>query len=459
LVRGSFRGPVCGPSGLRPLFALSLLTLGLLTLGACGHDEDPLSRQRSTLKESHGLNVIVVSFDALRPDYLGTHGHPRNVSPRIDQFADESIVFERAYSVAPVTPTSFAAAFSGSLPPRGFRAWRFVTGNTLAERFRAEGYETVAFMNNVQLTAKRGFDRGFDDYRWFKNVSAIALFNQVQAWLDEPREGPFFVWVHFLPPHAPYRFRPRAEHLYDPAYEGPFEKTTGVTFSSESDEDTARIRSLYEGEIFVLDDVFGRFLDSLSERGLDRNSIVVFTSDHGEEFGEHGGFQHGLVYEEHLRIPFMIRHPRVEEGIRTDRVYRNIDLLPTLVGLIGAETEEGLDGVDLFSQEAPSGEVVGISMTAGNKWDISLLDEDQKVILSCQPTKSAQLCDTTGGGPDRCVPGEERAPETRRLLAQLEGLIGGDPCEVVRAAVRGADPTTGLDEETIKGLRALGYLD
>lgn len=110
-----------------------------------------------------GVNVIVISFDVLRPDYLGVYGHDAPTSPAIDAFAENALVFDRAYTAAPVTQTSFAAVFSGMLPTRVFHAWDCVAEKTLADYFSAAGYHTAAVVNSVQLTPERHFDKGFDE--------------------------------------------------------------------------------------------------------------------------------------------------------------------------------------------------------------------------------------------------------------------------------------------------------
>ena len=196
-----------------------------------------LVQLRSALPVDPTLNVIVVSFDALRADALGTYGYSRGTSPIIDEFAEESVVFESAYTAAPVSPTSFAAAFTGMLPWRVFRGWSLGYGETLALQFSRAGYATGAFINNVHLSPERHFDTGFDTYDFHENDPDEDILENALSWLGEHTDERLFAWVHFLSPHAPYDYRDFAAHLYDGSYEGEFSKTTRGLFDADAPEE------------------------------------------------------------------------------------------------------------------------------------------------------------------------------------------------------------------------------
>jgi arylsulfatase len=331
--------------------------------GACtagDHSEGPAAGDglAAALPPTAGINVLIVSFDALRPDHLGIYGYQRPTSPHIDAFAAESVVFDRASSAAGSTPTSFAAAFTGRLPPRVFRGWELAEAPTLASVFAAAGFETAFFANNVQLVAERGFDRGFGHYRILVGEEAgeggggIADDEQVlaeaQAWLRERTRTPFLAWVHFLSPHSPYSHRPMAEHFYRTPAEGRFAISTGHTFAVDSSAELERVVDLYDGQVFFGDHLFESLLDTVREAGLLDRTLIVLTSDHGEELMEHGGLQHRTVFEEVLRIPLIIRHPGVRRGRRSDAPVSNLDLLPTLAAIAGLEVPGPTDGVSLL---------------------------------------------------------------------------------------------------------------
>lgn len=429
---------------------------GGATDDAAGRVVDPL------LPVQRDLNVVVVSFDALRPDFLGAYGNTRGATPHMDRFADDAFVFMNAYSVAPVTPTSFAAAWSGFLPTRVFHGWRFRAPDTLASRLAGAGYRTQAFINNVQLAPERGFDRGFDGYDWRRNDPDREVLEAAATWLGENRERPFFLWVHFLAPHAPYRERPEAAHLYREPAAGPFTRTSGHEFEAESPAELARLRDLYLGEVWRADRTFGGLVERLRELDLLDSSIVVLTSDHGEEFAEHGGFQHGRLYEEHLRIPLILRHPGTGGGEVEERV-RNVDLLPTLLHTVGRSVAEPLDGMVVRApspdRPRPPRPVVGIAMTGGTNQGASLLVDSRKLIMACGAESGAELYDLASDAAER----EDLAPSdprgVRALVRDLAALLGGAPCTAITRAVQGRAPTAGLDDESVEALRALGYLD
>lgn len=444
----------------RSALAAALAVLSLSGCGGRGATGAPAPRVVDPLLPvERDLNVIVVSFDALRPDALGIYGSPRGATPNIDAFAADSFVFENAYSVAPATPTSFSASWSGFLPTRVFHAWRLRARATLASRLADAGYRTHAIVNNVQLTPERGFDHGFACYDWRRNDPDDAVLESAMAWLDENGARPFFLWVHFLTPHAPYDELPGAVHLYRQPGAGRFAHTSGHEFEASSPEDLKRLQDLYMGEVWSADRTFGALVDRLRELGLLDSSIVVLTTDHGEEFGEHGEFQHGRLYEEHLRVPLVVRHPGAAGGRVAARV-RSVDLLPTLLDAVGRPVDEALDGVvvQVPAVHRPR-PVVAVAMTGIDERWISLLTGSKKLILNCGPERGAEMYDlSTDPAEQRDLAGEDPRG-VRDLVHRLGSIVGGDPCAVMARAVQGWAATAGLDEESVEVLRSLGYLD
>ena len=451
-----------------PAPVICLLPVLLLSVLGCqqrdGQISEPEPSQpaafeqlQAALPKRPGVNVIFVSYDALRADVLGAYGHPRRTSPRIDAFAKESVVFERAYTVAPVTPTSFASAFTGLLPTRVFHAWKLVSEDTLAKRFSDAGYLTAGFINNAQLTPERSFDTGFDHYDFFSSRGDPAVLKSALTWLGEHRDQRIFAWIHFLTPHAPYEYREFASHLYDPDYEGEFKTTTTSRFDTDDPKEIARIKSLYEGEVFFADRLFGKLEDGLSEMGLLENSIVVLTSDHGEEFKEHGRFQHDRLTEEHVRIPLIVRHPEARP-LRSEVLVSNVDFLPTFLSLAGVEPEGDFDGRDWTRISKEPEWVAGVSMTSGKERWLSLRHGNHKLIQTCLPDTRRELFDLVGDPGELINLADQEPAMVRKLFREMEVLLGGAPCSVMQAAVQGADPTVGLSQENVEALRALGYI-
>lgn len=444
----------------------------LFLLAGCGSETTPSGSERLASSQTASpqmalqqrlpvrpdVNVIVISFDALRADALGVYGYSRPTSPRLDAFAAKSTLFERAYTVAPVTPTSFAAAFTGLLPHRVFHRWNLVHQDTLAVRFAANGYATAAFINNVQLTEERSFDIGFDVYELNKSLQDEETLESSLAWLEQNRQHKLFAWIHFLDPHSPYVYRDSSAHLYDADYEGAFETTTRGSFDTDDPLEIARIRDLYDGEVLYVDAIFGRLIDGLSEMGLLENSIIVVTSDHGEEFKEHGGFQHDRLTEEHVRIPLLLYHPDAPGSARTEILVSNVDFYPTFLSLAGIPSDGVLDGRDWTRLTTEPDWVAGVSMTGGQERWLSLRTGDHKLILTCMPEHSLTLYDLAAD------PGELRDLQTelpavtKTLHRDLGVVMGGEPCSMMQAAVQGVSPTVGLSAENIEALKALGYL-
>ncbi len=451
---------ICPRKGRAALHLAWVIAVSLLVgcRPEAGRTLSELERLQQSLPPQPGLNVIVVSYDALRADALGVYGSPRATSPHLDAFAGESVVFDRAYTVAPVTPTSFAAAFTGLLPHRVFHAWNLSYDDTLARRFSAGGYRTAAFVNNIQLTAERNFDAGFDLYELYRSRPDEEVLEGAVAWLREHREARIFAWIHFLSPHSPYDYREAASHLYDESYEGRFERTTGGKFETDDPREIARLKSLYEGEAFYGDALFGRLRSALEETGLIDSSVVVVTSDHGEEFYEHGGFQHDRLTEEHVRVPLLVYHPAVRSPLRSQVLTSNVDLFPTLLSLAGLEADLILDGRDLTRIRTPPEWIAGVSMTGGkNRW-LSFRRGPLKLIQTCMPERAQVLYDLTADPAELRDLHPERPEVTRDLHRELEVVMGGPPCAEMLAAVRGTSPTVGLSPENVEALKALGYL-
>jgi arylsulfatase len=421
---------------------------------------------RSALPTAPGINILVVSFDALRADRLSVHGYPRPTSPHIDQLAREAVVFEHAWSAAQSTPTSFAGMFTGRWPSRVFRGWQLEPVPTIASAFAAGGYHTAFLSTNVQLVASRHFGQGFYDYEILtadpvsdSDSDNIAddeyLLSRARRWLRKEARPPFLLWVHFLSPHSPYAVQEGSDHFYRSAG-GRFATTTGHSFTVESEAELERVRDLYDGEVFFADGLFAGLLEALREGGHDEDTLVALTSDHGEELMDHGGLQHGKVFEEVIRVPLILRHPR-GRALRSDLPASGVDLFPTLAGIAGLEVPEGLDGVSLLEPVAPDRLRLALAMTHRTDNYVGIGSGDEKLILDCR-RGSAMLFDLAADPAERI----DRLEERRRSYAELEAAaaeeLGGDPCAQLAAAIAGVPAASALDAETQARLLSIGYL-
>jgi arylsulfatase A-like enzyme len=312
-------------------------------------------------------NVVLISIDTLRPDRLGAYGAKRDdglaISPAIDAFARDAVVFEEARALAPYTLPSHATLLTG-LPPAVHGVERFDSSLAagacarLVDRFREAGCATAAFTGGGFLSPLYGLWRGFD--RWttldpfFHEQEPMrqllprpgepalnaALWSRtgqaaLEQWLDAHRSVPFLLFLHT---YAVHNYRPPPDLC----------ERFGVTRNpdkfdplGESDERTPPasefpdLRNRYDAAVAGADRAVGRFLDALSARGLDSETIVVLLSDHGEEMGEHGGFGHGrTLYDEVLRVPLIVRVPGLAPR-REKQPVSLADVAPTLLSLCG----------------------------------------------------------------------------------------------------------------------------
>ena len=326
--RSGPRRPLLGPLRCAALGA----ALGASTLTACG---DGPTEYRS---------AVLVTFDTTRADFLSPYGAPENLTPNLARLASESLVFDDASTVAPLTLPSHASMLTGLYPPRhGLRENGIAalpdSADTLAEAARAAGFQTGAFVAALVLDASFGLDQGFDVYAGpsredggksshTAELPADVVVDRALAWLrDRDPERPFFLWVHLFDPHGPYeppeRYRPIGTD--DP-------------------------RGMYMGEIGFADAQLGRLLDALRADGSLDETFVAFTADHGEAFGEHGEPTHGAyVYETTIRVPLLLRDPDGRAaGTRSDAVAGVTDLHPTLLDAMRLPRRVRVDGESLM---------------------------------------------------------------------------------------------------------------
>ena len=216
--------------------------------------------------------------------------------------------------------------------------------------------------------------------------------------------------------------------------------------------------------MLYVDRLFQQFLAGLEALGLLEKSIVVLTSDHGEEFKEHGGFQHGKLYQETVRVPLIIRHPGKREGSRTSLLVSNLDLFPTLLAIVGVDNDRKMDGKNLISIRTPPSVLLGTSMTGNAERWMSYRRGNIKLIQECKAATNKYVLGAVELYDLEVDPGElvnlagERPGLVRELQRELRSVVGGDLCAVMQAAMAGVDITVGMDAEGVEALKALGYV-
>ncbi len=305
-------------------------------------------------------NILLISIDSLRRDHVSAYGYQRPTTPRIDALAREGVLFDMAIAPTSWTLPSHVSLLT-SLPARlhGVRDIRQRFGRdvvTLAEVLSEAGYATAGFIAGSFLSATHGFSQGFDVYDDYTilerdrgedggHITSPRSIAAVRRWLDgrgrQEERRPFFVFLHMWDVHYEYLPPPPYDKMFDPDYEGDIGEY-GLLRDSRINKnmparDLEHIEALYDGEIRYTDEHLGQLFDLLRQRGLFDDTITVVTSDHGDEFFEHGGKGHAeTLYDEVLRVPLVMRYPKgIPAGRVVDRQVRLMDVAPTLLEMAG----------------------------------------------------------------------------------------------------------------------------
>jgi arylsulfatase A-like enzyme len=412
-----------------------------------------------------GRGIVLVSIDTLRRDHVGTYGYARPTTPRLDALAREGLVVEDAVSVSSWTLPSHLSMLTSVDPARhgGTDMDHRFNGSvaTLPALLRAAGFRTRAVTSHLYVSAVYGLDSGFEHLDFRQDRKAKEVADRAIALLDRVGDQPFFLFLHFYDPHWHYDPPPETLKLFEESYAG---SLTGLwqEFSRRprdqvSAADLQHLLALYDGEIRATDDQLGRVLDHLARRALGDTTLVVVTSDHGEEFLEHGHWEHQrTLYEEVVRIPLVMRGP----GIRPRRETAPaslLDVAPTITAWAGLPASGSFQGRSLLETMGPGGEAYGETQHTTDSTDKLFLRagaDRWKLILS-QPR---------AGGPPveewfdlRADPGELKPTPPREEVA---GPIRARALERFRSSRAGAPKpaTVCLDAEQQERLRALGYV-
>ncbi len=341
---------------------LSLITRG--TPGQFSFWTNPVLYQ----KDSDGINVILISIDTLRADHLGCYGYARDTSPHIDALSQDGALFINTYASSSWTLPSHVSLLTSQY---GVHHQVYHDDErmdpeipTLAEKFRGHGYTCAAFTGGGFVSSAYGFAKGFDIYDEgsggvFHRDSAARLSRAVSEWLDRNQDRRFFLFLHTYQTHSPYACPPpyKVMYLNDDSLFGSadlFNHLGGKEnlYKSLPQDERQNLIDLYDGEIRYVDDRFiGPLVSQLKTLGLYDRTFIVFTSDHGEEFFDHGAWGHGQsVYDELLKVPLILKFPASKyRGQRSDTLVSLIDIMPTLLEDRGwSQNDLELDGKSLM---------------------------------------------------------------------------------------------------------------
>lgn len=313
-------------------------------------------------------NVLFWMIDTLRADRLtGINPHTRVQTPALDEFVSEGALFSRAYVQGNESFASHAAVFSGRYPAAtGVRSSRDHLGNDselIAELARRADRFTGGYSSNGHIRSSNGFEQGFqtyvntlrDNYRY----KAPGMLQHAIRWIDDHSEQPFFFYLGTVDCHVTYRSHEDILPMYDAEpYDGPFQRTVGGDELGRikggsmriTARDRVRIEAIYDDTVTFTDRHFGELMEHLETTGVLDETLVIVTSDHGDEFWEHDSVGHGHnVYDELVHVPLLMRYPGaipprtvVTEGVDT------VDILPTIAHLLGVEPSERAQGESLL---------------------------------------------------------------------------------------------------------------
>lgn len=312
-------------------------------------------------------NVILLSIDTLRADHLGAYGSTRGVSPRLDAFAEEGVVFEQTIAQAPWTLPSHASLLTSEYPSAlavgTFAEPRPVhEGATfLGEVLRDEGYRTYAVTGGGYVSRTFGLDQGFERFEErLARTDAAQMFGVANAWLDGlGDQRPFFLFLHTFEVHA---YDPPEEILRELWVDGAPDsslvnkKDLARFLQTAKNHEATKAFTIddwecavdrYDGSILSVDRAFGAFVDQLEASGRLENTLFIVTSDHGEEHGEHGRAGHGYnLHDENVRVPLVLHHKELPSR-RVPTQVRLLDVAPTVLDLLGLEAPSSWKGTSL----------------------------------------------------------------------------------------------------------------
>ncbi len=423
-------------------------------------------------------NVILISIDTLRADHLSYTGYPRVTSPAIDRLAAQSLDFRQAFAQAASTLPSHASLMTALYPSvHGAETslGRPVSDEltTLAEVLHDAGFETGAFVEGGQLADVWNLSQGFQTYDVTPFSAAgrgdelPAILEKARAWISERGDRPWFCFVHSYAVHVPYAPQPPYDMMFveDTSLGLPLRLETGPHLDEINSEPrypgdpvVRHITSLYDGEIRYMDEHVGRFLWQLDVMGAAEDTIIVFTSDHGEELGDHGrvALHSHTLYDELLHVPLLMRVPGLEPR-RVDEQVRLIDVAPTLLGMLGIMGESlPFQGVNLLARwegepdEANELPVLAECITAQGQWR-SLRAGGMKLITD--PQERHQLFDVHSHPQEVFNLFDAQHALSRRMVSEVARMVA----ENGRRAAPETRTVT-IDAKVAEEMRQLGYV-
>jgi arylsulfatase A-like enzyme len=337
-------------------------------------------------KKTNQFNIILISIDTLRADHLGCYYYPRGTSPAIDRFRTGAVLFRHCMAQAPSTLASHASLLTSLiLSHHGAYFTRSQPlpdkVQTMAERLQQRNYRTISFNDGGQIAPEFGLNQGFEKYESMgakikiNELNFRRIVNKTIQWLDQNPREKFFLFLHTYETHHPYTPAEYYLNLFEANYNGNLPRHIPVELIVQINQgkinldkdDQQHIINTYDAEIRSMDDSFGLLMAYLQKKKLYDNTLIIFTSDHGEEFGEHGSWaiHSHTLFNDQLHVPLIIKLPGSAPAPgKVDYLVRSIDVLPTVMDLLGEKAAAGMEGtslVPLMKGRPPKKPVLAIS--------------------------------------------------------------------------------------------------
>ena len=425
--------------------------------------------------EAPARNLILISIDTLRADRLGLYGYERPTSPNIDAFAAQGVAFDHTTAPAPWTLPSHASLLTGLYPSHhgaaslGHSIARDVP--RLATLVKGHGFQTIAIVTSNQLT-KFGLEVGFQEMEYLPESASrrepFGVVDRAIHWLEKRRDVSmrFFAFLHLYDVHSDYVALPEFVDRFAEPYDGPVDGSTRQLVQQrmgkfDIDEAGARhMSNLYDASIRQVDTQVGKLIEYLKSSSLDRNTVVALTSDHGEEFLEHGGVLHGAThFEEVVHVPLIMAGRGIPTGVRIKTPVSLIDVVPTALACLGLPIPAGLDGSELR----------GLWKEPDRVSDrVIFMEADHSPLSARTPgsrraarqgrfklhydifRQSAQLYDVEHDPGERRDVMEQYPEVAERMLVRLRDFLEGE---------QAVTPGRALDLEERQLLESLGYIE
>ncbi len=444
-------------------------------------------------------NVVLLIIDTLRADRLGCYGYDKPTTPAIDEVAEESVLFEQAYVQWASSLPSHASIMASMHP---YYHGAFPNGKslnpkllTLPKILKEYGYTNGAFVSNALVGNQYNFELGYNtftdlthfDYRdtswrmWLHELNLIRLYDKLAnrdlftelavSWIEHHQNRPFFLWGQWLHPHAPYNPPEEVLRKFEDSYSGIADGSLQQIFDIRqgnvelSEVDQRHYSALYDAEVAVSDMQIQRIYDRLKSLGLVENSIIIITSDHGENMLEHGlEYGHAGVHESSVRIPLIFRLPdRTAEQVRIPQVVQSIDIAPTVLDLIDVPAPEQFQGRSMMPLLEGDGVDWPNEAYCVGFWKkrnfFGLRKGDWKLILDARKDNHTWELYHLPTDPHETNNLYEIETEVAQEMKQaMEGWLTRELGDLDMAYQPGGFFEENFDQKTIERLRSLGYI-